>query len=128
MTIDDPADPASVYLSEADVAILAGVIGHPFRLPTLRELQFAAGEFDRPLVGRRVDRLVEQGILEVVEFDGTGPGTDSPDAFYGTTSFGETVLERRVPPARARTIAEQYARLEKPPGIRRLERAPRPSR
>lgn len=117
-----------MYLCEADVAVLAGVVGHPFELPTLHELEFVAGEFDADLVGRRVQRLVEQDVLEVVRFEGRAPDPDAPATFYGTTTFGETVLQRRLPAARTRRLQAAYARVAKPDAIRQHERAPRPAR
>lgn len=128
MSLDEPDDPASVYLTEVDAAILAGVLAHPYELPTLRELCFAAGEFGDDLVRRRVDGLVGWGMLEPVRFDGPPPSGDGPTTFYGTTEFGTRVLERRLSDVRVERLAEQYGRLDKPEEIRNCERAPRPPR
>lgn len=128
MSLDQPEDPASVYLTEVDAAILTCVVAHPFELPTLREVCFAAGEFEESLVHRRVEELVGWGLLEPVEFGGPPPDVDGPTTFYGTTAFGASVLDRRLPRERVRRLAEEYALVEKPPEIRDCERAPRPSR
>jgi hypothetical protein len=126
--IDEPEDPAEVYLSEADVAILTAIVGHPFRMPTLPELCWAAGAHGEELVKRRVNRLAEQGILEEVRFEDDAPSPKLPDRFYGTTEFGDEILERRLEPQRQRALQETYASLDKPDRIRRYERAPRPPR
>lgn len=128
MPIDDPDDPADVYLTEADVAILTGIVGHPYELPTLPELCWAAGGHGRDLVKRRVNRLVEQGLLEEIPFDDGAPSPKLPDRFFGTTEFGDTVLDRRLSPDRKRALQETYASLDKPDRILRYERAPRPPR
>jgi len=126
--VDRSSDTETVYLSEADVAVLAGVVGHPYRLPTVRELLFAAGEFEADLLRRRVGRLVEQELLERVEFTDGSPEAGGPETFYGTTEFADDVLRRRLSPERERRLQEEYARVDKPDEIRTLERAPRPPR
>ena len=128
MSIDDPEDPAQVYLSEADVAILTGVVGHPYQMPTLPELCWAAGGHGRELVKRRVHRLVDQAILEEIRFEDGSPSPKLPDRFFGTTNFGDEVLDRRLAPDRQLALQQSYARLEKPDRILRYERAPRPPR
>ncbi|AGN02872.1 hypothetical protein L593_14680 [Salinarchaeum sp. Harcht-Bsk1] len=128
MSIDDPDDSAQVYLTEADVAILTGIVGHPYRMPTLPELCWAAGEHGRDLVKRRLNRLVEQGLVEEVTFEDGAPSPKLPDRFFATTDFGSHVLDRRLTPERQRALQESYAKLEKPDRILRYERAPRPPR
>jgi len=126
--IDQPEDPAEVYLTEADVAVLTAIVGHPYRMPTLPELCWAAGDHGEELVKRRVHRLVEQGLLEECPFEDGAPSPKLPDRFFGTTEFGDEVLEHRLSPQRERALQETYANLEKSDRILRYERAPRPPR
>lgn len=128
MSIDDPDDPQSVYLTEADVAILTGIVGHPYGMPTLPELCWAAGGHGRDLVKRRIKRLVEQGVIEQIRFEDGAPSPKLPDRFFGTTEFGDEILDRRLSARRQYALQESYASLDKPDRILRYERAPRPPR
>jgi len=126
--LDAPDDPADLYLTEADVAILSGVVGHPYRMPTLPELVWVAGAHGEETVKRRVQRLRELDVLEEVTFEAGEVDPSLPERFLATTAFGEAVLDRRLPPERQRALQESYSRLEKPEHIVRYERAPRPPR
>lgn len=128
MPIDEPTTTDHVYLGEADVAVLAAVVGHPYQLPTVEEVRFAARDHDAELIDRRLQRLTEQNLLETVAFEDGAPRPDQPDEFYGTTRFGDRVLDRRLSQEQEQALFESYARLEKPSRIREFERAPRPPR
>ena len=128
MPIDETSGPEQVYLGEADVAVLAAVVGHPYQLPSIDEIRFVTREHDDDLVDRRVRRLVQQDVLEKVTFEDGPPLPDLPATFFGTTAFGDSILERRLTPDREHRLFENYARLEKPDRIRSFERAPRPPR
>lgn len=131
MPIDATSDPEQVFLCEADVAVLSAVIAHPYRLPSYPEISFVAADHEEPLVRRRVERLIEQELVEIVTFDGPSPESDAsgrrvPETFYGTTEFGSTVVECRLGAESEIALHESYARMEKPARIERFERAPRP--
>lgn len=128
MPIDEQSNPEQVYLGEADVAVLAAVVGHPYQLPTAEEIRHAARDQDSVVVDRRLDRLCEQDVLERVRFEDGPPLPDQPDTFYGTTEFGDDVLDQRLSPDREQALFESYSSLEKPERIREYERAPRPPR
>lgn len=128
MPIDETSDPRDVYLSELDGTILTAIVAHPYRLPTPREIRFVASGHEAEAVQRRVRRLVEQDLIVVVQFESRPPAPEHPDRFLGLTEFGRTVLEQRLSPEKERELQANYARLEKPEEIRRLERAPRPPR
>lgn len=128
MPIDEQSSPEQVYLCEADVAVLAAVVGHPYQLPTIEEIRHAVSDHDATVVDRRLERLQEQNLLETVRFEDGSPSPEQPDTFYGTTAFGDRVLDRRLSPDREQALFESYARLEKPAVIETYERAPRPPR
>lgn len=110
------------------MAVLSGVVGHPYRMPTLPELVWIAGGHGEAEVKRRVARLREADVLEEVTFEAGETASHLPERFFATTAFGEAVLERRLSAERERTLQQSYARLEKPDRILRYERAPRPPR
>lgn len=128
MPIDERSHAEDIYLGEADVAVLAAVVGHPYQLPTIEEVRYAVRDHDESVVDSRLERLVERGLLELVAFEDGPPLPDQPDTFYGTTSFGDEVLDQRLSTDQERALFESYARLDKPDRVRAAERAPRPPR
>lgn len=128
MPVEDQSDSAKIYLTELDAAILADIVGHPYQLPTVDELNYTNRRTARSTLLRRLQTLIDQGVVEVVRFDGDPPKSDSPSMFFGITDFGLQVLFNRLPDATEQTLQRAYAQLSKPTSIRECERAPRPPR
>ena len=128
MPVDENTPTEGVPLATVDAALLGDVLAHPFQLPSLPELVFMNHEHGREKIERRVETLVERGILEVVDFEDGAPAEEFPDTFYGITEFGRTVFFRRVPDDREQKLQTAYAAVDKPDSITYYERAPRPPR
>lgn len=126
MPTDGDSDPATVYLTDVDVAIIGDVIGHPYELPTLSELIYMQSE-DAARIEDRVETLCDRDVLEKVTHE--SPTADEhPETFIGVTEFGKTTFTRRIPESFVSTLKTAYAEVEKPDRIKTLERAPRPPR
>lgn len=85
--------------------ILQYVLAHPEHLPSLDELAYLIPK-NKAAIGDQLQRLQEEGILDLYEHPPNEDSRDLPSQFYGLTEYGVEVLHeynylRGLPVARA---------------------------
>ncbi len=128
MPVDAESDPETVYLTEIDAALLGDILGHPYELPTIREVAFLHEDRTQAELEQRLEVLIDRELVETVSFKHGPPRPELPELFVGITEFGRTVFSRRVPERVTDELKTTYAAVTKPDHIKQLERAPRPPR
>ena len=119
-----------LHVATEDVAheLLIDVAGHPKGTPSEKELDWMNPDVSRRTVGRRLEELVEAGVLERSSYE---QGEQPEDAESNVRTFYQFT-------ERARNIFEEvgmfdpdvwrpvYARVEKPDDVQTAENVPRP--
>lgn len=108
--------------------LLIDVAGHPKGAPSEKELDWANPDASRRTITRRLDSLVDAGVLERFGYD---PGEQPSDAESSVRTFYRFTDEARelfdevgmFDPAVWRPV---YARVEKPGDVEAAEAVPRP--
>lgn len=123
----DGPETQDIYLTERDVAIIGDVIGHPYELPTVPELVYMQSAAEDQ-IEQRLLTLYNRDLLAEVALETAPPDDAQPQTFIGVTDRGRRVFFERIPETFLETLKTAYAQVEKPPRIKKLERAPRPPR
>lgn len=119
-----------LHVATEDVAhdLLIDVAGHPEGAPSEKELDWTNPDASRRTIGRRLEELVDAGVLEKLSYE---PGEQPDDAGSSVRTFYQFT-------ARARELFDDvglfdpevwrpvYARVEKPDDVQAAENAPRP--
>ncbi|UPV75807.1 ArsR family transcriptional regulator [Halorussus limi] len=119
-----------LHVATEDVAhqLLIDVAGHPEGAPSEKELNWTNPDVSRRTVGRRLDDLVDVGVLEKLTYE---PGEQPEDAdsnvrtFYRFTDRARDLFDEvgMFDPGVWRPV---YARVEKPDDVRAAQAVPRP--
>lgn len=105
--------------------LIADIVGHPEGAPSIAELAYTNPSLDEAAIRSHLDGLQEAGMVKRLEDTGAERRQDCPDAFYALTQAArEAFDEHGLFPEGA--WRRQYASVEKPVGIQRLETIPRP--
>ena len=120
-----------LHIATEDVAhqLLTDVAGHPEGAPSEKELNWTNPDVSRRTVGRRLDDLVDAGVLEKLTYD---PGEQPDDAdstvrtFYQFTERARNLFDE-VGMFDSDVWRPVYARVEKPEDVRAAEAVPRPN-
>lgn len=120
-----------LHLATEKVAhdLLIDVAGHPEGAPSEKELDWMNPDVSRRTIGRRLEELVEAGVLEKLSHE---PGEQPPEAESNVRTFYRfTERARRLFAEVGLFDAEVwrpvYARVEKPDDVQAAENAPRPN-
>lgn len=119
-----------LHVATEDVAhaLLIDVAGHPEGAPSEKELDWTNPDVSRRTVGRRLQELVDVGVLEKLSYE---PGEQPDDAdsnvrtFYRFTERARDLFDDvgLFDPDAWRPV---YARVEKPDDVQAAEKVPRP--
>jgi DNA-binding HxlR family transcriptional regulator len=121
-------DRLNLVTQETRFSLVQDLLGHPSRLPTLRELDYVNPGRSRTTIRQHLDRLVDAGIVEEFVLPEDRRQNDLPYKFYGLSDRGRAFLEEHKLLRAEDTLREAYDRVEKTDEIRRYEAAPRPER
>lgn len=119
-----------LHVATEDVAheLLIDVAGHPKGAPSEKELDWMNPDVSRRTIGRRLDKLVDAGVLERSSYE---PGEQPEDAESNVRTFYQFT-------ERARNLFDEvgmfdpdvwrpvYARVDKSDDVLAAENAPRP--
>lgn len=119
-----------LHVATEDVAheLLIDVAGHPEGAPSEKELDWMNHDVSRRTIGRRLDDLVDAGVLETSSYE---QGKQPEDAKSSVRTFYQFT-------ERARDLFDEvglfdpdvwqpvYARVEKPDDVQAAENVPRP--
>lgn len=108
--------------------ILIDVAGHPKGAPSEKELDWTNPDTSRRTITRRLDKLVETGVLERLTYEQGEQPADAESSvrtFYRITDEARAIFDDvgMFDPAVWRPV---YARLEKPEDVEAAETVPRP--
>ncbi|NGM71261.1 transcriptional regulator [Natronolimnobius sp. AArcel1] len=116
----------NVVTQETRFALLQDILGHPYGLPTLKELNYVNPSKSQTTIRQHLDQLVDAGIVEEVTLPQDQRQNDLPYKFYGISESGRQFLEEHKLLRAQETLQEIYDRVEKRDDISRYETAPRP--
>lgn len=124
--LDRVRERLDVVTQETRFSLVQDVLGHPARLPTLKELDYVNPSKSRTTIRQHLQQLVDAGIVEEVLLPEDRRRNDLPYKFYGISGEGRAFLEDHGLLRAEETLQEIYARVEKTDAIERYETSPRP--
>lgn len=126
--LDTVRERLNVVTQETRFSLIQDILGHPSRLPTLKELNYVNPNRSQTTIRQHLQQLVEAGIVEKVELSEDRRQNDLPYTFYGLSEEGRRFLEEHKLLRAEKTLQEIYNRIEKTAEVERYESAPRPER
>lgn len=118
----------NVVTQETRFSLLQDILGHPWELPTLKELDYVNPSKSQTTIRQHLQQLVDAGIVEEVLLSEDRRQNDLPYKFYGISESGRQFLEEHKLLRAQDTLREIYDRVERTDDINRYEAAPRPER
>lgn len=106
--------------------LLPDITGHPKGAPSVEELAYMNPDKSEDAIRRHLRRLVEAGVVRVLEIEPGNRRRDFPNKFYTITEEARALFDRNglFPQA---AWQREYEAVEKTARIRDVERMPRPA-
>lgn len=114
-----------VLSQETRASVISDVVGHPKEAISVPELLHVNPSLKRSALSQHLQKLVEANILERSELPTGERSRDLPHTFYSVTPEAREFFDRNNI-YDVEIWQEQYARVEKPPEIVRIEQMERP--
>jgi DNA-binding Lrp family transcriptional regulator len=108
-------------------ALINNILRHPGQLPSMYELEELNPSVSDATVYKRIQKLIDAGIVREVALDGDQRRQGYPWKFYGLTEDAREFLETHKPLAAEDTLQQIYETIsDEPEKMVKYENAPRP--
>ena len=126
--INEVRERLNAVTQETRFSLIQDVLGHPEKLPTLKELDYVNPSKSQTTIRQHLQELVSVDIIEEVSLSKDQRQNDLPYKFYGLSDEGREFLHEHGLLRAEETLTEVYNSVEKTEAIQRYETAPRPER